>query len=59
MGTQEIAFANNDVKSMNSPLSILSQSRDGIAIIDTIELWVALTSGSVKPLCILLVVLVC
>ena len=38
MGTREIAFANNDVKSMNLPLSILSQSRDGIAIIDTIEL---------------------
>ena len=58
-GPENMAFDNNDVRSMNSPLIILSWSRDGTAGKDTGEFWVALTSGSVKPVCMLLEVRVC
>ena len=40
---------------MNLPLIALSRSRDRTAGYDTSEFWVALTSGSVKPLCILFI----
>ena len=54
-----MAFDNNDVKSMNSSLIILSLSRDGTAGSNTGGLWVALNSGSVVLVYRLLVVLVC
>ena len=40
-----MAFDKSKVKSMNSPLIILSFSRDGTAGSDTVGLWVVLNSG--------------
>ena len=54
-----MAFDNSDVKSMNSPLIILSLSRDGTAGSDTGGLCVALNSGSAAVVYRLSVVLVC
>ena len=56
---ENMAFDNNDVKSMNSPLIILSLSRDGTAGSDTVGLCVALNSGSVAVVYRLSLVLVC
>ena len=44
-----MAFDNNDVKSMNSPLIILSLSLDGTAgsATDAHGLWISLIGGSV------------
>ena len=56
---ENMAFDNNDVKSINSPLIILSLSRDGTAGSDTVGLCVALNSGSVAVVYRLSVVLVC
>ena len=56
---ENMAFDNNDVKSMNSPLIILSLSRDGTAGSDTGGLCVALNSGLVVVVYRLSVVLVC
>ena len=44
---ENMAFDKSKVKSMSSPLIILSFSRDGTAGSDTVGLWVALNSGSV------------
>ena len=54
---ESMALDNNDVKSMNSPLIILSLSRDGTSGSDTGEFWVALNSGLVVPVCRLAMVL--
>ena len=56
---ENMAFDNNDVKSMNSPLAILSLRRDGTASSDTGGFWVALNNGSVVLVYRLWVVLVC
>ena len=56
---KNMTFDNNDVKSMNSPLIILSLSHDDTAGSDTGGLWVALNSGSVVLVYGLSVVLVC
>ena len=56
---ENMAFDNNDVESMNSPLIIFSLGHDGIAGSDTGWLWVALNSGSVVLVYGLSVVLVC
>ena len=59
MGGQEHGFDNNDVKSMNSPLIILSFRHDGTAGSDTGGFWVAMNNGSVVLVYRLSVVLVC
>ena len=56
---ENMAFDNNDVKSMKSPLIILSLSHDGTAGSDTGGLCVALNSGSAVAVYRLSVVLVC
>ena len=55
---ENMALDNNDVKSINSPLIILSLSRDGTAGSDTGEFWVALNGGSVVAVYRLAVVLI-
>ena len=55
---ENMAFDNNDVKSMNSPLIILSLRSDDTAGSDTGGFWVALNNGSVVLVYRLLVVLV-
>ena len=54
-----MAFDNHDVKSMNSPLIILSLSCDSTAGSNTGDFWVAFSTGSVVLVFGLLVVLVC
>ena len=44
---ENMAFDNSDIKSMNSPVIILSLSHDGTAGSDTGGLCIALNSGSV------------
>ena len=56
---EKVAFNNKDVKSMNSPLIILSLSHDGTADCDTGGFWIALNNGSVVLVYILSVLLVC
>ena len=56
---ENMAFDNSDIKSMNSPVIILSLSHDGTAGSDTGGLCVALNSGSAAVVYRLSVVLVC
>ena len=56
---EKVAFDNNDVKSINSPLIILSLSHDGTANSVTVGFWIALNNGSVVLVYRLLVALVC
>ena len=56
---ESMALVNNDVKSINSPLIILSFSRDGTAGNDTGGFWIALNSGTAVLVCRLSVMLVC
>ena len=56
---ENMAFDNNDVKSMNSPLIILFLRHDGTASSDAGGFWVALNNGSVVLVYRLLVLLVC
>lgn len=58
---ENMAFDNNDAKSMNSALithCILSLSHDGTAGSDTGGLWVVLSGSSVVPVCRLPMMLV-
>ena len=56
---ENTALDNNDVKSMNSPLIIVSFSRDVTTSSDTGGFWAALNSGTVVLVCRLSVMLVC
>lgn len=54
-----MAFDNSEVKSMNSPLIVLSLSHDCTAGSDTGGFWVVSSSGLMVPVYGLLVVLLC